>query len=57
MVETGTARLTKRDLVEYLASGCKPQSQFRCDLRPAEQRHPDPSFVPKLLLGCNSAWR
>lgn len=30
MTEVTTSRLTKQDLVDYLSSGCKPQSQFRC---------------------------
>ena len=31
VAEAGTARLTKQNLVDYLASGCKPTSAYRCD--------------------------
>ncbi len=31
VAEAGTARLTKQLLVDYLASGCKPTSAYRCD--------------------------
>ena len=34
-VEPMTERLTKSDLVQYLASGCKPRSQWRCAARAA----------------------
>jgi hypothetical protein len=35
---TATNALTKQDLVDYIASGCKPKSEWRCALRPL--RHP-----------------
>ena len=30
MTEVAVKRLEKQDLVNYIASGCKPQSHFRC---------------------------
>ena len=30
VAETSTQRLTKEDLVEYLAAGIKPETEYRC---------------------------
>ena len=48
VAEAGTARLTKQNLVDYLASGCKPHSAYRCDaaLRSLPRRRAQPYVTP-----------